>query len=254
MARHRFMWNNLLDSATLTASSASSTLPVTNLKNAQKTKVWRTGTSVAAEYVVIDLGSAQSVTCVILLNHNLTASDTLIALEGNSADSWGAPAFTQALTRRAGAISAFFASQSYRYWRVKFTKSAAGQTRDIGRIFLGTYDELTQNASPDGLTIGIVDLSDVSKSSGGQSYADIKDYYHEIDLSIKAMSHTQHEQIKTISASVGLHTPFFFAIDYDTEPEDWLYYVRFRRLQTFSANVVGSTFYWDANISLEEQL
>lgn len=254
MARHRFMYSNLIDSSTLTASSSSSTLPVNNLKNAQKTKVWRTGTSTAAEYVVIDLGSAKAVTCVILLNHNLTASDSAIALEGNTADSWGAPAFTQSLSRVAGPISAFFASQSYRYWRVKFTKASAGQTRDIGRIFLGTYYELSQNSTPEGLTIGQNDLSEVSRSSGGQSYADIKSIYQDIDLSIRAMPHAQHEQLKIIGNAVGVHTPFFFAIDYDTEPEDWLLYVRFKKLQTYSANVVGTTFYWDANIQLEEML
>jgi len=85
----------------------------------------------------------QAVTGAILLNHTLLNTDSAIAIQGNAADSWGAPSFSQALTWSAGVIAATFGSQSYRYWRLTYTKASAGVTRDIGRLFLGAYYQPT---------------------------------------------------------------------------------------------------------------
>jgi hypothetical protein len=232
-----------------TPTSETDGLPVENLANELRTKVWRTGTSTAAENVVIDLGSAQAATCVILLDHNLTASDSAIALEANSADSWGAPAFSQALTRVAGPISAWFASQSYRYWRLKFTKSAAGQTRDIGRLFLGTYYEGPTASSFD---IKPQDLSKLGRSIGGQNYADARSIYDVIDLGFEVLEKAQYQSLREIADAVGTHTSFFVSVNHDEEPEDWLYYVKMKGLSGYKAKL--STIYWDSDMDLEEQL
>lgn len=255
MAKPRFMYLNFVDLfATLTASSASSTLPVSNLKNAQKTKVWRTGSTLANESVVFDMGSGQTVTCAVILNHNFLTTDAGVYIEGNATDSWGAPSFSQFFSFNTGPMVLFFSPQFFRYFRVRFTKPSAGVTRDIGRIFLGADYSLTQNASPDGLSINFVDLSDTSKSSGGQSFSDIKSIYREVDLSIKMMSNAQHELLKLISRTVGTHTPFFVSLDSDTQPNEWMFYAKFKRLQSFNTNAVGGTLYWDASVQLEEQL
>ena len=89
----RVFYDNLIDKTgvTITPSSQVSTLPASNLAHEFRKRVWRTGTSTAAENVVFNLGSAKAVTSVILLDHTLTAGDSAIALEANSADSWGAP-------------------------------------------------------------------------------------------------------------------------------------------------------------------
>lgn len=253
MARPLFLYQNFIDAATLTASSASSTLPVNNLKNAQKTKVWRTGSTIANEYVVIDFGAGMEISCVVILNHNFLP-DEFVYIEGNATDSWGAPSFSQFFTWNLGPMVLFFAPQFFRYFRVRFTKTTAGTTRDIGRIFLGNSYGLTQNVSPDGLSLSLVDLSDTSKSSSGQSYSDIKSIHHEIDLNIKMMSNTQHELLKLIAKTVGTHTPFFISLDNDTRPSDWMFYVKFKRLQSYNINAVGSILYWDASLQLEEQL
>jgi len=254
MANVRFMYDNLIDSATLTESSQQDTLPAENIQNHLKTKVWRTGATVASEYVVIDMGSAQSVTCVVIHAHNLTASDTGIALEGNTADSWGAPAFTQSLTRVDGPISAYFAAQSYRYWRITFTKSSSAETRDIGRVFLGTYYEAVQNITPTGLNIRKTDTTKTDESIGGQSYADIRPIRRDISLSFSNYLHAQYTQFEVIADAVGIHTPLFVSLDHDSEPVTWLYYVKFKSLHSDSPYSVGSTKYWSSSMQLSEQL
>lgn len=254
MAEMRLMHTNLVDTATITVNSEDSILVGTNIANALRTKVFRSGIVSASPddpsevTIVLDLGSAQAVTSVILLDHNLTASDTGIALEGNSADSWGAPAFTQSLTRVAGPIAAYFASQSYRYWRITYTKSAGSETRDIGRVFLGTYD----TAPITGLGITPMDLSKMSRAIGGQTYHDIRPVYDNIDIQMGVVIKATSDTLKTILDAVGMHTPFFISIDHDVEPVDWIYYVKMRALPRFTP--VITTTYWQTSLSMSEQL
>ena len=256
MSNVRFAWNNLIDASgvVFTPTSETSGLPVENLANELRTKVWRTGTSTAAENVVIDFGSAQSFGCVILLDHDLSAADSAIALEANSADSWGAPAFTQSLTRVAGPISAFFATQSYRYCRLKFTKSAAGQTRQIGRLFIGAYYECARNPDAGGVDIKHVDLSKSGKSIGGQRYSDVRSLYDEIRLDFSRLDDAQNDQFDALAAAVGEHASFFVSLDHANEPEDWLYYVALKDLWSAHAQFAGFTPRWDLGMVLEEQL
>ncbi len=52
----QFLYNNLLDSATLTASSAATGFPANNLKNPFRTKIWRTaGATAGTANLIIDL-------------------------------------------------------------------------------------------------------------------------------------------------------------------------------------------------------
>src|SRR5688572_1286488 len=121
----RFFYDNLIDYAAtvITASSQNSAFPANNVANQLREKNWRTGTSTALESVTFDLGSAKSVTSCIVLDHDLTASDTLIKIQGHTSDSWGAPTIDETLTHSSGVISKTFAGASLRYWRFTFTKS-----------------------------------------------------------------------------------------------------------------------------------
>ncbi len=59
----RFLYDNLLDSAVLTESSAATGFPVSNLKNPFRSKIWRTaGTTPGTADLVFDLSSLWSTT------------------------------------------------------------------------------------------------------------------------------------------------------------------------------------------------
>ena len=94
----RLFATNLVDSATITASSENDSLLAVNVANELRTKVWRTGATLTQEWIKFDCGAAQAVTSLILANHTLS-TDTLVALEGNATDVWGTPSFTQASER-----------------------------------------------------------------------------------------------------------------------------------------------------------
>jgi hypothetical protein len=253
----RIFYDNLIDYASVVISAATvdNAFPASNVAHQHKAKVYRTGTSQAAEYVKFDLGSAKSVTSIIILAHTLTAGDTLLKCEA-STDDFSSTAFTQNLTYAANLIAQNFSSQSYRYWRFSFTKSAAGQTRDIGRIFLGTYYQTTEAPDYDGLDLEREDLSTIQRSVGGQVYADIRSQYRAPILDFSAVSKTQKETFETIAARVGKHTSFFAQIDENAGSgvESEFLYVNFRKLPKFSVSGFDNELKWDTRLELEEQL
>lgn len=249
MASPRLMLTNLIDTATLTPSSEDAVLVGDNIANALRTKSWQTGTSTADEDIVIDHGSAKAITCVILLDHDLTSGDSGIVLEANATDSWGSPSFTQVLTRVEGPIAAYFSSQSYRYNRIFFTKSASGETRSIGRVFLGTYFESPVAGT---LRFRTRDLSKHSRAIGGQEYSDIRPNFDQINVGMELVDSADKDTLKPLFENVGTHTPFFVSLNHDVKPVDWIYYVKNSRIPGWSA--VSSTNYWSTILSMNEQL
>lgn len=251
----RFFYQNLIDASgvSFTASSEVSTLPGSNIAHEFRGRPWRTGTSSAAENIVIDLGSAAAATSVILLDHTLTSGDSSIALEANTSSSWGAPPFSESLTWASGTISKTFNSASYRFWRIKFTKSAAGESRDIGRVFLGTYLEPTGTPDYDGYDESLEDLTRKTKSRSGQTWAEQLDQFGIIDLSLSRFTQTDVDNLKTMFETVGQAKNFFCQVQ-TTSPLNKLWYVKFRR--SYGRDIAGldSGYLWDLRLEMEEQL
>lgn len=253
----RFFYENLIDApVTMTPTSEAERLPVENIADALRGRPWRTGTASAGENVVIDLGSAQAVTAIILLAHTLTAGDTLIKIEGNAADSWGAPSFTQALTWSAGPIAAVFASQSFRYWRLSFTKSAAGETRDIGRVFLGTYYQTTDQPSWNGYAIDYSDLSRKLRTPSGQIYvARIATQQRLFKADFDQIPNSQADALRTLIAYVGESVSFFTQVDTNSPLTEFLY-LKLSKSPKFGAQGVDETgsLAWNVTLEMEEAL
>jgi hypothetical protein len=254
----RFWYDNWIDysGVVFTESSENSAFPSSNVANQLREKNWRTGTSAAAEWIQFDLGSAKAVTSILLLDHNLTASDTTLKIEGNATSSFAAPTFTQAVTWASGVISQLFTVQTFRHWRFSFTKSAAGDTRDIGRLFLGSYYTTTERPDYDGWQRGHEDLSIVQRTVGGQRYAEARSKYRTGRFSFSGISNTQKGSLITIVDRVGIHTPLFVQVDETAAAGEAkeIVYVNFKSLPEFNVSAFDSDFIWDTSLDVEEQL
>ncbi len=253
----RVFYNNLIDAAgvAITASSYHAAFPPANIAQEHRSNPWRTGTATAAESVVIDLGSAQAVTTVILLDHTLTAGDTLIKLEAHTSNTWGAPAFSTSLTWAADLISKVFSQESYRWWRISFTKSAAGQTRDIGRVFLGTYYQSTDQPDYDGFKRKRVDPSATIRTVGQQTYADQRSKYRNIDLKFSDIPKAQADSFDTVFDAVGMHTSFFIQVDQAGSGElAELIYVKFRSEPDYPVSSFDANYFFNTALELQEQV
>jgi hypothetical protein len=250
----RYHYDNLIDYAGVAISESSevSTLPSSNVANDLRTKVWRTGTSTADEWIVFDLGSAKAVSAVILLDHTLTAGDSAITLEGHTADSWATPAYSNTLTYAASTIYEVFAAETYRYWRVKFTKASAGVSRDIGRIFLGPYVTASREVSPGDYTENTVDRTVTRRTLGGQSYSWLRDSYRSLTLGWKWIEDAQKTEFSTLASTVGSSVPWFL---YLSGRHDTPLYVKLRDLFAYkNAGGVDGAYLWDVQMIVDEEL
>jgi hypothetical protein len=203
-----------------------------------------------------DLGSAMAVRSVVLLDHTLTGSDTTIKLQGNATDAWTSPSFEETLVYNAGTIAAFLsAAQTYRWWRIIFTKSSASEYRDVGRVFLGPYYECAKGPAFRGVRITPVDLSETERSRGGQTYSDILNSYDEIEIDFSLVPDAQMDQFIALAGAVGTHSPWFVQVDSTNKPYAWLYYVKFDGFSRRQVEILRPAGYaWSVKWKLNEEL
>ena len=251
----RLFYNNLIDASgvVITETSEVSTLPSSNVVHELRGKVWRTGTSVALEAIVFDLLTAQAVTACIILDHTITSGDSLIKIQGHTSDSWGSPSFSQTITYAADIITTVFASQTYRYWRFTFTKSAAGVSRDVGRIFLGTYVEPDEDPDYDGYQESAEDQSRRQVTLGGQEYTELLDGYLMLKGDFTHITNTNKGLLKTYAQTVRQAVSHFIQVS-TTSPWDGVYYVKLRNAPKFKAAALETNPVWNTSLEWKEQL
>lgn len=255
----RFFYTNLIDATGVVISSTSATTnyPASNVAQEFKTKVWRTGTSTAAESITFDLGAAASVTSVILFAHSLLNTDSSIQLRGSTDNFAASDVLVQALTWSSAAINAVFSSASYRYWRVKFTKASSGVTRNIGRIFLGTYFDTGAAYGPDwgGAKFKPADLSTFGQSVGGQIFTDRRQQQRTCSFSFSSLTQSVTDSFKSMSDYIGTSIAFFFVTDpTDTSEASETIYAKLTKPIERNHASVDSTSLWDLSIEAKEQL
>lgn len=247
----RFNAANLFDTGTLTASTEDATYPKENLRHPFRALTTRT-TSIAAQTWKVDFGSAKGFTFAALLNHNLVAGDT-VSFQANATDSWGTPAFTQALTVVAGGlICAYFARQTYQWARFLVTK-ASGTYIAAGRAVVADHYVPAVNYSA-GMQDTVNDLSTGQITIGGAFHGDILPLRRRFTLPFNLISTAQKKEIEAIHAVVRTVTPFLVTLnDADVQPSTW--YVRLMHGPQFTADQrfpLGDR--WNGPLTLEEML
>jgi len=211
----RIAYNNLIDDLVLadfTASTQATGFPITNVQEQRLSVRWRT-TSPTAQSVIIDMGSAVSVTVAALGGHNLSASATTTIAGGTSAS-----VFTTAvsITRHADLMLSFFASKTYRYWRLSITDPTNTDGYiEVGRLWLGTYITVSPSSLLDfRVTKKRSDMVTIGKNR--QKYASAGEGWREFGLSFPATGATTLSAIQTMYDTVGNHTSMIFC-NFDTD-------------------------------------
>jgi hypothetical protein len=237
MSNIMFLYNNLIDSATLTASSAATGYPASNLKNQLRSKTWMTAGGVAGTAnLVIDHGAAKAVTCVALTGYDWLSQPGTLDLEFDEHDAWGAPDDHVHLTWAASpttngnkaTIILTFASKSYRYNRLNVVYSPGGVPTDwnLGRIYVGEYFQPTDNYLWEHQQ-ELIDPSFMSQTIGGQRYIDEIEKYRRVGVDFFFNGQAQWELFQKMYNSVGVSRDLFIAFDYDNEPDEMTIYGKF---------------------------
>lgn len=233
-----FLYNNLLDSATLTASSEADGFPAANLKNPLRAKYWKTaGATAGTAQLVIDHGSAKAVDAIALTGYpDWLAAPGTLQVEFNAADAWGAPSATETLTwlapttpggNKGVIIKKLAAALTYRYNRLSVV-NAPGDW-NLGRLFIGTYFEPARTYGW-GYGEQVVDPSLAAQSVGGQTFVDEIERYRIITVNGLILTQAQWVLYQSMLNAVGTRKDLFAAFDYSGEAAERTVYGRFSRV------------------------
>ena len=258
----RLYWENYIDAAAAsvaTVSSEAANFPAENLRDPQRSKPWQTTGDNATESVVFDLGSARLVHSVILLDYNFaTGTDYSPTIQANASNVWSSPSVSEDMPFSAATWLLYNLSsgQTYRYWRLVFTKPSAATIRNIGRLYLGSYYTPTDPPDFDGYTRAAVDLSVKQRTPYGQIYGETRPQYRRLRLDWSRIPNAQKTQLVTIQESVGIVTPFFAQVDEGGVSDETgePVYVTLRDAPEYSVAGYDGESKWDTRWDMEEAL
>jgi hypothetical protein len=205
----RIAYLNLIDDADLTPNVENPLLPVENIQDSHLGRVWRTTGLTTTAQIVIDLGSAQDISCIGLAGLNIT-DDATITIEANSSDSWGAPPFSTTLDV-AETMLKFIPTQTYRYWRVTIADPTNPDFYvEVGRVYLGQYMQMPGIVP--GTRIPRQTSSAIDIAPSGAVFGDLGRQFRSAEFSFAGVSNAKRAEIDAMFAVVDRVTPVFIAI------------------------------------------
>lgn len=211
----RLLYSSRFDTATITANTSTGDLVAGNVAHPYVSKVWRS-TGNTSEWVKFDLGSAQTITAVAIIGHNLSSTATL-TLQGNATDSWGAPTVNtvQAISTdgdgRVVNQNIFFLNNSLRWWRILITDASLSYIQ-IGRIMGGAYWEPTRYHN-DGWQIVQADPSEGRDQPGRQSAWKTRCPFRVSQFTVTATTQAEADKWLAVYRQVGRSVPFVITFD-----------------------------------------
>lgn len=189
-------WDNKVDAAVVSAGSQVATLPATNVQLAHLALKWGTAAGVKSSYLLFDLGAALACALLAVLGSNLTPTATM-RLRASTADPTAVAGdlldtgtISGNVKTGYGAIYYSFNSVSARYWRLDLTDASLADNLQVGRVVLAPKWAPTVGQLY-GWDIEPLDPSNISKSYGGQAYADIRPQQRVLNFTLDFLSESE---------------------------------------------------------------
>jgi hypothetical protein len=227
----RVLWRNLADSGTVTASSWIASAPPSTLQNVHRNRRWK-GRNGPSEYILVDLGSAQSIDFIGLFgcagifddtqrNLSETASRQVrvstVDSNGEAGDAYDSAAASGFIKEAYGACVTRLATPvTGRYVRIDLFETGADAIL-AGRLVVGLTSAFTYNFSY-GWAFGYSDNSRRKKSAGGQTYVDRDDRFRVLNLTFESLAPgDRYSIVHEIDRNNGLTDDIAFIIDPDSD-------------------------------------
>lgn len=205
-------YKNIADTGAFSASSAALLLPVSNIQVPHIARKWR-GNDGATDFIIIDLGSPQSIDTIAILG----ITGTQIRVRVSSADATGAAGDlfdngTVAVDQNyLSSICLLTSPVSAKYLR--FDVTTTGPFVEIGRIFAGLKTQFAYNYIA-GWTRTWVDLSTRTKTLSGQTQIFPRSVYRTYDVSFDFLKQADRDGfVETIDRDNALKTDVLFVND-----------------------------------------
>ena len=209
----RLIWDNEIDSYTITANSEATGYAVENIQDFQLTKVYRS-TGDSDEWVKLDVGSGNTINPTVagIVAHNLTNGGTY-KIQGNATDSWVSPTVDETITHASGIMLEFFSGSALRYWRFHFADASnPDEYIEVGRLFLATYLTPTDTAHTN-FPYELMDTSSVQESITGQTFGDEGVVFRLYRFNFPYWDNTTRTNIKTMYEDVKTVKPIILVPD-----------------------------------------
>ena len=211
----RIAYNNYIDlltSTAITVLTVAINYPFTNTQDQRLSQQYRT-TAVTSQTIILDLGSAKSISTTAIISHNFTPSVS-VTIEGNTSNSWPG-ATSKTIIYNAGMMLNFFTPVSYQWWR--FTISDPTNINgylSIGRLWLGDYLTIDPSSSID-FKITKKRSDRVIHGRGQQKFASKGSTWKEFNLSFPNTEYAMVDSISLMYDTIGNHSSCIFC-NFDT--------------------------------------
>jgi hypothetical protein len=238
MANLRLIYNNIADSASITASSTAAGFSVNNLKNTQKTSVHRS-TDTTVTYT-LTWTATQYINCVALPATNLKSGATIQvqlysdltstvpltdsgpqqACTGRTVTLYNktsSPTYVDFGFGAATKTSIWF-NQKYQAQKAVITITSDSAI-DCSRIVCGTYWESSRQVNR-GIELGFEDTSEITTTRSGNTYEDRKPITETMRFDLEYISDTDRQELQKLMRSWGSSALIYYCVFPDnTNPE-----------------------------------
>jgi hypothetical protein len=207
-----FYSKNLIDQAIITTSSENALFPLINLKDARRSKVFRSQLNTAI--IILDFNETSEIDTVMLTDNPRDGFGVSeFEIQFNATSNFSNPAFSVGLefNQKHGLAIAEFPLQEYRFARIIITSSL--DYCELSKIFIGKKIQFENEMGPDiGWSYADKELSKVSENRYGQRFVDVLGRQREISFSLTTLNKDELDQILEIYDDKGITKPFWVRI------------------------------------------
>lgn len=255
MPNVRIIYDNVANSASITASTTATGFSVANLKNDQKSSVHRSSssnvtytltwtTAVQIQAVALPATNLVSGDQIRVQLYTETADATAVADSGTLAACTGKSQLLPdgttifnyvSFSRGTATKTSVWFSQTYTIKKMIITITSTN-TVDCARIVCGKYWESIRQVS-NGISLGVEDNSEITYTRGGDMYVDTKHIKDTMNFELSMINDTDRLALLNIMRKYGIATPVYVCVFPDnTNPEITQNYSIYGRLQPSSIN------------------
>lgn len=214
----RFFSGNLIDQATFTPSTENLNFPALNLKDARRSKVFRTTSSTST--LVLDFQETSEIDSIFIVDNPRNGFGiSTLSFDLNATSNFTSPAYSDSLTFSTvhGLGYKIFTQQDYRFARLNMA-SALGYC-ELSKVFLGKHIDLGRGPNFN-WSYQNKDISTVKENRYGQKFIDIIGRQKVLNISLSLLNKDQLDQIFEIYDDKGTTKPLFVTIGDDTMVND----------------------------------
>lgn len=201
---------NLVDQATLGASSSNALFPVSNVKDSRRSKVYRSNSN--NDSVVFDFQETSEINSLFIVPDKRSGFGlSTVVVEFNAVDSWASPAHSVTLpfSTELGIGHVTFNMIEYRFARVVMT-STLGYC-ELANIFIGKSIDLSKGINF-GWSLKDEELSNKQYNRYGQLFTDVILRQKKINCTLENLPKEDMDKMFSLLDRTGETNPIFIAI------------------------------------------